>query len=62
MVGSGALDDMPVFVARIIDESERGIDMGSVSVIGVDGVTADGDDGASPVVFVGLRNESQLHT
>ena len=61
VVGSGALDDMPVFVARISDESERGIGIGSVSVIGVDGVTADGDEGASPAVLVGLRNESHLH-
>ena len=61
VVGRGALDDMPVFIARISDESERGIGIGSVSVIGVDGVTADGDEGASPAVLVGLRNESHLH-
>ncbi len=54
VVGSGALDDKPLPLATINDDSNCGIWTFSVIMVGVVGVTADGEEAVPLAVVVGL--------
>jgi len=53
VLGSGALDDKPPLLGIVNDESDCGIGTCSVVIIGVVGVTADGEETGPLAVVVG---------
>jgi hypothetical protein len=54
VLGSGALDDKPPLLAIVNDESDCGIEISSVAIVGVVGVTADDEETVPLAVVVGL--------